>query len=849
MRLEEKVRLCGGELLLGALWGFKYFSKVTLLRNVYRYFIIQLVKRTKLFDPNYYLNNNVDVADSDIPPLTHYIGYGDQEGRCPLPVFNPQYYRSRVQGETKHVNALLHYAYIGRYRRISPSPWFDLDYYLMHNKDVVREGCEPIYHYLTWGGTEGRSPNPQFDGAYYLRQNPEVAVAGLNPLLHYLHTGRYNNVSTRLLNVVAGLDNDTSIGCNITADMWKAIVAKPEVEAPKVDVVLPVYRNTQLTLRCIYSILTSQIEIPYELIVINDASPEPELLSELHVLSEQKLFTLLHNKNNLGFVATANRGMALHPDRDVVLINSDTEVYNNWLDRLNNAAYRYDHVGSITPLSNNATICSYPHFLHDNPYSLEMNYALLDKNTAKVNSGVTVEAPTGVGFCMYITRDALKRVGLFDAETFGKGYGEENDWCQRAIKQGWKNLITADTFVRHFGSASFQEEKSGRMAMAMKALNKKHKKYHESVQEFIADDPLLQARCNLDWARLRARKQKENTLIVCHNRGGGSERHVQEDTQLLKQRGQGVYYLRPEPGHLTDVRICHPTCQQLLNIPAFSLNETAVLATALKELGISVIHSHGLVDFSSKAPEQLLKLANDMNVPLHVDIHDYKVICPRINLVDNEGMYCGEPDAAACNNCLIKHGNDFGVTNIIDWRDSHYRVLRAAERIWVPDQDVATRLNRYYPDLSLTVAPHGDIDPSKIIIQHPHIKEGEKLRIVLIGAISKIKGYNVLLSCAEDVKNRNLPLEFIVMGYSINDSLLKQSGINVTGLYVDSEAQNILHQLNAHVVWLPSILIASRLRGIGECSGLLPYSKADNKKHINNYFNKYRSSRIVTSMD
>jgi len=68
----------------------------------------------------------------------------------------------------------------------------------------------------------------------------------------------------------------------------------------------------------------------------------------------------------------------------------------------------------VTLLSNNATICSYPRFLQENPFPLELNFAELDALTATVNAGVEVEAPTGVGFCMYIKRAALQDVGVFD---------------------------------------------------------------------------------------------------------------------------------------------------------------------------------------------------------------------------------------------------------------------------------------------------------------------------------------------------------------------------------------------------------------------------------------------------
>jgi glycosyltransferase involved in cell wall biosynthesis len=273
------------------------------------------------------------------------------------------------------------------------------------------------------------------------------------------------------------------------------------------------------------------------------------------------------------------------------------------------------------------------------------------------------------------------------------------------------------------------------------------------------------------------------------------------------------------------------------------------------------------VDFAPDAPEQIKALAQALGVPLWVDIHDYKIICPRINLIDREGRYCGEPeDAARCDACLASEGNDFGVRSIRDWRAMHHQVLRRAERILVPDQDVADRLVRYYQDLEYTVSPHDDIDSVTVEIRQPELAADERLRIVVIGAIGRMKGYNVLLACARDAKKRRLPLDFILFGYSMDDSRLEQAGVTVTGRYLEQEALDKLHALAPHVVWLPSTwpetysytlslalqagypvfafdlgAIARRLRSQGMAAGLMPFRHADQPRQINEFFEARRN--------
>ena len=59
---------------------------------------------------------------------------------------------------------------------------------------------------------------------------------------------------------------------------------------------------------------------------------------------------------------------------------------------------------------------------------------------------------------MGINREVLQEIGNFDAKTFGKGYGEENDWCQRAIEKGYKNVHVENLFVFHNHGGSFKSE-------------------------------------------------------------------------------------------------------------------------------------------------------------------------------------------------------------------------------------------------------------------------------------------------------------------------------------------------------------------------------------------------------
>lgn len=257
-----------------------------------------------------------------------------------------------------------------------------------------------------------------------------------------------------------------------------------------VEIVLPVYGGLDVLQRCLNSLFTAQCRTPWHLTLINDASPQAEVGPWLRELAlKHPEITVLTNARNLGFVGTVNLGMRLAGRRDVVLLNSDTEVANDWLDRLHRAAWTAPRVATVTPFSNNATICSHPRFCEDNPMPHGQTTASLDRLFAQTNAGHTLDIPTGVGFCMYIRRDCLDDVGDFDAQTFGAGYGEENDFCVRASARGWQHLHALDVFVFHAGAASFSEGRHELQRTALAAIRRLHPHYEGMVQSFVQRDP------------------------------------------------------------------------------------------------------------------------------------------------------------------------------------------------------------------------------------------------------------------------------------------------------------------------------------------------------------------------
>ncbi|HTW27614.1 MAG TPA: glycosyltransferase, partial [Acetobacteraceae bacterium] len=186
---------------------------------------------------------------------------------------------------------------------------------------------------------------------------------------------------------------------------------------PGMAIVVPVHGRRRETIACLDSLLTTVGE-EMRVIVVDDASPDPELVRALDQRARAGRIRLIRLPENRGFPAAANAGLRAAAGRDAVLLNSDTLLAPGWLEGLRAAAYSAPDIGTATPLSNDATILSYPAIDGGNPVPDLAGTRRLARLAASANAGQVVEIPTGVGFCLYLRHDCLERVGLFREDLF-----------------------------------------------------------------------------------------------------------------------------------------------------------------------------------------------------------------------------------------------------------------------------------------------------------------------------------------------------------------------------------------------------------------------------------------------
>jgi GT2 family glycosyltransferase/glycosyltransferase involved in cell wall biosynthesis/2-polyprenyl-3-methyl-5-hydroxy-6-metoxy-1,4-benzoquinol methylase len=557
-----------------------------------------------------------------------------------------------------------------------------------------------------------------------------------------------------------------------------------------VTVIIPVYRGLDETTKCLNSVLKHRSKAYMRVLVIDDCSPEPQISSLLETIAAKGEIELIQNKSNLGFVASVNLGMKEAGNQDVVLLNSDTEVTSNWLDRLVGHAYSNSKIGSVTPFSNNATICSWPS-MEGGALPAGVSLGALDEACYLANRGRQVDIPTAVGFCMYIRRDCIDEVGLFDEAAFGKGYGEENDFCMRAASMGWKHLLACDSFVYHSGETSFGKNSPHRSA-AWEILTKRHPDYQATVARHVQADPAAPARLAVAAALFKA-ANKPVVLMVTHALGGGTDRHVQD---LIKEIGQRANFLRLDPAN-GGVRLSTPQIPGLSTI-VFQPTEVAPLSELLKSFGVQQVHVHHWIGFEM----DLRHLIDSLGVPFDVTVHDYYSICPRINLMRSpESGYCGEPDPDGCNSCIAARFTP-GWTDITEWRNRNTWLFYEAQRVICPSEDTKRRITRYFPHARLIAVPHEPPQEVYWQVVAPPLLEGERLRIAVLGAVSMHKGLDSLIAAA--TLDYNL-YEFIVIGYC--DPPLPRplrKVITETGRYHEGDLEALIEKVRPNAIWFPS---------------------------------------------
>lgn len=564
-----------------------------------------------------------------------------------------------------------------------------------------------------------------------------------------------------------------------------------------VDVIIPVYNGYPYLARLFQTI--SQTRLDMRIIVVNDCSTDRRIRDFFHGLCREYSHVIyLENTQNQGFVRSVNRGLKMAV-QDVALVNTDIEVPPYWLERLMRPVFLDRSVASATPYTNCGTLCSFPDMGRDNPVFDGWTVNCLDAVFRGLVPSYT-QMPTGVGFCMGMSKDAIDRIGLFDEENFGKGYGEENDWCQRAVQAGFRNVQVENLFVYHKHGGSFMsEEKAALLAEHTGKLKQMYPRFMEDTAKYFEQDI---NRVYRRYALFLCLMQTEVHTIVYFNHalGGGAQDYFVRQKQLLTQTADVkiIEFRYNAWQDLYQLEIQYKSYQAKFYAEHFDEAFRGLKLTCIQEICINELAVYpGLY----RVLEQILMLKRKSGARLTMLLHDYFCICPTINLLTRDGRYCG----MECSRGRCLEDNPFlcdaQYSDIQAWRQHWKSFLEQCDSILAFSEDTADRVRQIYGDLpAMRVAGH---ETDRMLKVRRKYKYTDTVNVAVIGVLSRHKGLHIVKEMLAMIEKKGLPVRIFAVGPC--EETIKSPNFTVTGRYTREQLPALMYLYDIDLVFLPSV--------------------------------------------
>lgn len=579
----------------------------------------------------------------------------------------------------------------------------------------------------------------------------------------------------------------------------------------KVDIIIPVYNAFEYTKKCVETVIKNTDLRKHTLVLVNDKSPDTKILPMLKKFVAENpdlKICLIDNETNCGFVKSVNIGMS-HSENDVVLLNSDTEVTKNWLEKMIKTAYLRDNIATVTPLSNNATLASVPNFLAENDIPSYVDFEQYAQDIESCSLELFPEIPTAHGFCMYIKREALARVGLFDDVTFGKGYGEENDFSYRAMQNGYTHVLCDNTLIRHKGTQSFTAAKQELSNKNLQIIMDKYPQNFELTNNFCLQNPIEVIQNNVKY--YINNKYRKNILFVVHEFKsrdskllGGTVLHIYDLIDNLR-KNMNIHVLYPENGTYKISSFFEDSTAELVfgkinsyeNIQMYNCEYKKMLEQIFDFIKIDFVHVHHMMHHYF----DLFDVVNSRDISYALSLHDLYMICPLLTYAESVENF-NTSDEFNFEGCLKELEQAKG-NFVEDWKNKAYEILKNAKKIIAPSNSPKEIFEEYYGDLAIDVIEHG-VEKTEENYEAKDFKK--RKNIAFIGGINKTKGLDFFKELVKEVNKKESNYTLHLFGTTSEDSFNQSDGNYVFhGKYNREDIIRLLKENNIHLVCLFSI--------------------------------------------
>jgi O-antigen biosynthesis protein len=558
-----------------------------------------------------------------------------------------------------------------------------------------------------------------------------------------------------------------------------------------VNVIVPVYDDYEATKACLDSLEAQGSRIATYITVIDDCSPDANLRALIEDRAARGMFTLLRNEENLGFARSVNHVLEHLGPSDVLLLNADTVLPRGAIDRLAEVAHAFAGVATITPLSNNGEFTSFPRPNVCNPLPMLADIQALHDLASTTNAGEVIDLPTGVGFCLYITRSGIAAVGRL-SEAYSRGYYEDVDFCLTAREMGFRNVCATDVFVGHVGTRSFLDEKRGLVVRNLAILSDRFPGHEIDCASFLKADPLAPAR-----ARLEEWLTPVGPVVLLIAPAASGRLLALERARKLDDSGDGLHCIHCEcddaSGRIT-IRSVRGVAPQSL---AFALAEPSTLKrlqdylTRLRPKSIELFAPHAL-------PDAVLTLAYALDVPVRLAVGDLDW-CDRDLALGRscpDSAFPGQCDVCALSPALTAAADERSRT---EGRRRTRVALGKAEAVIPLDRMAAAFCAANLTSLMISrCAPRSD-ETARVV--------NASLGKAVLGVISPEGAPDTdrqVLALERQFERQRINASIVVLGRCLHDLEIMEKGrVFVTGDIPDDEYARVLRQYRISKLFSP----------------------------------------------
>ncbi len=592
-------------------------------------------------------------------------------------------------------------------------------------------------------------------------------------------------------------------------------VVRPSVPAPPpllpepVVIMVSVYRGAQYLPAFFQSLLT-HTRSPHHLLLIDNGNTDGAISAYLRALAAAHSHVILVRiPVNNGYVSAMCEGIKYAPPGHLVTLNTDIVLPDYWLERLMWPIFADPSVASTTPFTNAGTVCSFPKIGEDNPLYLGLGVDWIDRMfRCVVPEDANIPVPSGIGFCMGMNRHAVEKAGWFDEAAFGRGYGEENDWCLRAEACGYRNVHVANLFVYHkHGGIYLSEEKKALMANSLGVINERFPAYHNRVMDFLALDPLAPVR-GVAAFLLAAERAGAADVIIDHDLGGGSK--ITREDMSARLLAEGVPHVIVMPGAEGDEITLHLRAPGISHLyPGSVWDDLDALLARVRGRRL-VVNNLGHWEEPLRLAARIDTLLTLRGLALEIMIHDFFLLCPSINLLDERDRFCHLPSPSVCAGCLPRNAN---VTppaarafSIEAWRGAMGTLLARADRVLCFSRSSADLVRRVFPALgNIIISPH-------FLAHFPSVEPiapvfTPDLTLGVLGNLNVAKGARIVRGLAAAIRRGGSSTRLVLFGALApeTDPDLMREGVSNISSYDHANLRRLLIEAGVNMVFLPSI--------------------------------------------